>query len=332
MIETKNYNRLVEADIRNLLKKETELYLKASYNFGFVNEKLHFCAESGGKMFRPYLLLLLNEALGGKPEKALPIASSIQIFHNFSLVHDDIEDNDLLRRGRSTAWSLWGVPQGINIGDFILNLSYKSAIRVEDKFLRKALDMISGCFEEVINGQQLDMSFEDLAIDSVSESDYLEMITGKSAALVSLSCSMGAFLAEKEPLIVKEASEFGLNLGLAYQIFDDYMGLWGSEAKTGKKTASDIYKKKKTYPVLLGARIAASNEKEKLRAIYKKDSISENDAKEAVRIFEDTGVKNKTVEAFEALQAKALASLRILNLEKEWSEYFVSIINKLMRI
>lgn len=323
---------VLEKDMRALLAGESDLFRKASYNFGFVDRNLQPGNDSSGKMFRPLLLLSFTSAYAGNYERAIPVASAIQIFHNFSLVHDDIEDNDPLRRGRATAWALWGVPEGLNIGDFIFNLSFKSALRTETPFLKRSLEMLVLSYEKVVEGQQADIGFEKRKLGKVIEEEYLKMISGKSASLISVSCALGAYLAEKSEDVIQGAAEFGMNLGLAYQIYDDYMGLWGQEIKTGKKTASDIYKKKKSFPVIVGYRQCQEIERSLLEEMYAQDKISERQALEIIGILEETGTKEQTIKFFNQYRERALSDLKKLELDGQWQKYFEDIVNNLMRI
>lgn len=323
---------VLEKDMRALLSEDSDLFRKASYNFGFVDKDLRPCSDSSGKMFRPLLLLSLVSAYSGNFKRAIPLASAIQIFHNFSLVHDDIEDNDPLRRGRATAWALWGIPEGLNIGDFIFNLSFKSALRIETPFLKRSLEMLVSSFEKVVEGQQMDIGFERLRLGKVSEEEYLKMISGKSASLISVSCALGAYLARKSESVIVRAAEFGMNLGLAYQIYDDYMGLWGEETKTGKKTGSDIYKKKKSFPVIRGYKKSQETEKSLLEKIYAQEEISEDQALDIVGILERAGTKKQTIELFDKYKEEALSDLKKLELDGQWQKYFEDIVNNLMRI
>jgi geranylgeranyl diphosphate synthase type I len=211
--------------------------------------------KPSGKRIRPLLTLLTCHATGGEWQTALPAASAIEIIHNFSLIHDDIEDDSETRRGRPTIWKLWGVPQAINTGDALFALarsstkrlvkhgcSPKTAMEVEGKLDRALLSLTFG--------QHLDLNFE--TQDSVSIESYLEMIEGKTAALLEAATSIGGVLSGRPPEQIEQLALFGKHLGLAFQITDDILGIWGDPEVTGKPSGDDLLIGKKTLPVIFG--------------------------------------------------------------------------------
>jgi geranylgeranyl diphosphate synthase, type I len=221
-------------------------------------------AEATGKRIRP-LLVLLTFAASNKPygkkeieaaswERALPAAACIELIHNFSLVHDDIQDGSELRRGRLTVWKKWGMPQAVNAGDALFILAHMALMETKVSFpLEKALQAWSIINEACLalsSGQFLDISYEK-RIDLVTE-DYWPMISGKTAALLSACSQIGACLAEADESTQMSFRNFGHYLGLAFQIQDDYLGIWGDVSLTGKSTESDLLTGKKSLPVLYG--------------------------------------------------------------------------------
>ena len=243
-------------ELLTLLPSDTPLLATmVRYPLGLADET--GCPEnaSRGKRLRPFLLLLVTEAAGGDWRVAIPAAAAVEILHNFSLVHDDIQDDSPTRRGRPAVWKLWGRPQGINVGDLLFVLSFaalrglgargvaaETRLAVEDALTQSCL--------ELTRGQYLDLHFEDCV--SVSLDRYQSMIMGKSAALLSACARIGATLAGAASERVEHFAAFGLNLGMAFQIRDDYLGLWGDPRLTGKSSATDIRSRKKTLPVLYG--------------------------------------------------------------------------------
>ncbi len=210
--------------------------------------------EASGKRVRPLLVLLSSASSGGDWEAALPAAAAVELVHNFSLVHDDIQDNSDKRRNRATVWKKWGMPQGINAGDglFVLsNLAITDLISAHpaETVVRAAQILHTTCLE-LTRGQFLDMSYQtqiDLGVQ-----DYWPMISGKTAALLAGCCSLGALLADTDDDTIEAYRSFGHYLGLAFQVQDDILGIWGDEAQTGKSAASDLMEGKNSLPVLFG--------------------------------------------------------------------------------
>ncbi len=202
-------------------------------------------------------------------ERALPAAAALELLHNFSLIHDDIEDDSPTRRHRPTVWALWGRPQAINAGDAMFSLARSALYRLAEQGVsaQRSLDALR-IFDEtcvrLTEGQYLDMSFEGRLDVSVDE--YLTMIGGKTAALIGASLEMGALVGGASPEARAALAEFGRNLGLAFQIQDDILGIWGDEAVTGKSAASDILTRKKSLPVVYA--LADARVGEALQAIY----------------------------------------------------------------
>ena len=207
-----------------------------------------------GKRIRPLIVLLVTEACGAQWLRAVSAAAAVELVHNFSLVHDDIEDHSPARRGRPTVWQLHGVPMAINAGDALFAISNQSildAISNNDPeiVVRAATCLHSACLA-LTAGQFLDMSYEkrlDLTVD-----DYWPMVEGKTAALISAAAEIGAILAGAKEETVRLYGIFGRKLGLAFQVLDDILGIWGDESKTGKSAASDLVDGKRSLPVLFG--------------------------------------------------------------------------------
>ena len=210
--------------------------------------------KATGKQIRPLLVLLSTEAAGGKWQVAIPAAASVELIHNFSLIHDDIEDNSEMRRGRPTVWKLWGEAQAINTGDAMFalanlalvklgrTLSPKLALEAEKRFHTTCL--------RLTQGQHLDIQFEEKEV--VSEKEYWQMVSGKTAALLAFCVEVGALCANAPREIQKNYFEFGINLGKAFQVQDDILGIWGDQREIGKSTIGDLLERKKTLPVIYG--------------------------------------------------------------------------------
>ena len=226
-----------------------ELYEMLTYHMGWTD------GQAGGKRIRPLLTLLCCSAAEGDWQTALPMAAGVELLHNFSLIHDDIQDNSPLRRGRPTMWSRWGAAQAINAGDAMFTLAHLApqalrARQVEAALALRALELFDQTCLVLTQGQYLDMSFEKRQRVTVAE--YLTMIEAKTAALIAAASRLGALLGAAQPARAESFAEFGRNLGLAFQVQDDLLGIWGDPAVTGKSAASDLEKRKKSLPVVYG--------------------------------------------------------------------------------
>jgi len=247
------------------------------YHLGLLDADLRPTGgRPGGKGLRASLVMLLAEMFGGEAalEDAAPLAAAVELLHNFSLLHDDIEDGSATRRHRPTVWSLWGAPLAINAGDGLYALAH---IALLDAPLRRSapatfIDVLEH-FENVTlrlcEGQHLDMGLEDRDVAEVSVETYLTMIDGKSASLIGSSSWMGAVAGGASAAQADLAYRWGVQIGMAFQMQDDVLGIWGDEGVTGKSAASDIASRKKTLPVLLALEHAPAAEGETLRDLYR---------------------------------------------------------------
>jgi len=251
------YLPAVEAEMRSLLSAGdpalTRHYALMQYHMGWLDANLAPANAPSGKRVRPMLCLLACAAAGGDPRRALPAAAGLELLHNFSLIHDDIEDNSLTRRHRPTVWALFGLPLACNAGDAMFSLAHLAFFRLpaHDVLAESALRALQ-VFDEtctaLTEGQFLDMSFETRVDVTVDE--YFAMIAGKTGALLGAAPEIGALLAGAPPEIAAAYRRFGRALGRAFQLQDDVLGIWGDETLTGKSAASDILSKKKSLPVV----------------------------------------------------------------------------------
>jgi geranylgeranyl diphosphate synthase type I len=200
------------------------------------------------------ITLLAAEAVGGKFQQALPAAAAVEILHNFSLIHDDIEDNSDQRRGRETLWKIHGVPLALNAGDAMFSLAF---LALDDLVAHhtstvqlQANQLLSNTCLALTKGQHLDISFE--SESEVGTEDYLQMISGKTAALLAASMQLGAHLGGASEEVQQIFHQLGINVGMAFQVYDDLLGIWGDPSETGKSTATDLLARKKTLPILFG--------------------------------------------------------------------------------
>lgn len=223
-----------------------------TYHMGWTGEGAG--AEATGKRIRPLMVLLTTAACGGDWQKALPAAAAVELVHNFSLVHDDIQDNSPKRRGRDTAWVKWGAPMAINIGDALFVLSNQAVIDLKEnhpaEVVVQAAEILHNTCLELTRGQFMDMYYEERT--DLTVEDYWPMIAGKTAALLSACCHLGALLGGAEETQQDAYRSFGQYLGLAFQVQDDILGIWGNETVTGKSAAGDLVEGKNSLPVLAG--------------------------------------------------------------------------------
>lgn len=257
--QTNSMLPLVEAELHRQIARLDQpriqpFYEMLSYHMGWIKDDES--TKVTGKRLRPLILLLVVKSCGGEWLHAIPAAAAVELVHNFSLVHDDIQDHSFTRHGRSTVWNKYGIPMAINIGDALFALSNQAAmdlsrtyapetvVRVGEILHKTCLDLTCGQFLDMSYQKRIDMSVE----------DYWPMIEGKTAALLSACSQIGAILAGVNETIIEQYRIFGQNLGLAFQVQDDIIGIWGNEALTGKSAASDLLEGKNSLPVLFGIR------------------------------------------------------------------------------
>jgi geranylgeranyl diphosphate synthase, type I len=247
----------LEAEMRAVLAGDEQAtaahYGMMQYHMGWVDASFAPSVLNAGKRLRPILCLLACAEVGGRTDNALPAAAAIEILHNFSLVHDDIEDGDEARRHRPTVWKLWGVPLAINVGDGMFALAFAAMQRLSTRgvpptAVLAALDVFTRTCVALTEGQYMDMSFEQRTDVTVDE--YLHMIGGKTAALVGASVAIGAYIGGAGPEQAQFLQRFGKEIGLAFQIQDDVLGIWGDPTVTGKAAGNDVLRKKKSLPML----------------------------------------------------------------------------------
>lgn len=223
-----------------------------AYQLGWEGEGAGL--EAQGKRLRPLLVTLAAKASGGQWENSLPAAAAVELLHNFSLIHDDIEDASQVRRGRPTVWAKWGQELAINAGDAMYALAFEALKRLEKSVngqaALRAYGILTTTSLKLTGGQHLDISFTDAS--SLPLESYWPMVTGKTASLLQACLLLGAVTANANPSVIKHLGDFGLHLGLAFQVQDDWLGIWGDEAVTGKSKASDLMTGKKTLPILYG--------------------------------------------------------------------------------
>ena len=281
------------------------------YHMGWEDEHGHSCSRESGKFIRSTLCLLSCEAVGGDTSQVMPAAAAVELIHNFSLIHDDIEDASDERHHRPTVWKLWGQSQAINAGDAMFTLAYLALIKLKergiaDEKVASSTNMLGLACLELCEGQYLDIEYEN-RLDITIE-DYLDMATKKTAALFAVSISLGAYLGSEDSKLVDFFHLFGKELGTAYQICDDILGIWGREESIGK-SVSDIFQRKKTLPVVYGLHNSEGEARKRLEKLYYQKSIEGEDIAEVRKILDQLGARDYAENLAEQHYQKALAYL-----------------------
>jgi geranylgeranyl diphosphate synthase type I len=309
----KEIDFIIRKIIDTKLKKYPSDYRKmVDYQMGLDGQP--GSTQSQGKRLRPLFVLLSCDLFDVDWHAALPSAAAVELLHNFSLVHDDIQDGSITRRGRETIWKKWGVAQAINVGDALLNLAFLAILdckgNLEDKEINNLLYSLQNTCLLLTKGQHLDIAFEKET--QIPLSRYWQMIEGKTAALISASFEIGSIVARAKNQDLKLVAEFGHNIGLAFQVQDDYLGIWGDEIKTGKPAFSDLVNRKKTYPVIRGLK-----NKLKFASSWLTNAIINSEiAREMAYALDVEGVREEVIAKYRELYASAWINLEQLNCEQ----------------
>ncbi len=279
-------------------------------------QPIDYILELGGKRLRPILTLMTADIFDVDYKLALPAAMAVEVFHNFSLVHDDIMDDAPLRRGKITVHEKWNVNTGILSGDAMLILAYQYFEKYQPKTFRKLAKLFSKTALEVCEGQQYDVDFE--TRNDVTIPEYLKMIEYKTAVLVAAAMKMGAIIAQTSKENSKLIYDFGLNLGLAFQLQDDYLDAFGDPETFGKQVGGDIIENKKTYLYLKALEFSTDEDMEiltKLFSVRAEDNC--NKIKIVKELFNATGASAATQKAIQEFTVKAFETLEKLDIPKD---------------
>lgn len=282
-------------------------------------EPIHYILDLGGKRMRPVLTLMSAEVFDADYKKALPAALAVEVFHNFSLVHDDIMDDAPLRRGHETVHEKWNLNTGILSGDAMLILAYQYFEQYEPIIFRDLAKLFSKTALEVCEGQQWDVDFEER--NDVTIADYLKMIQYKTAVLVAAAMKMGAIIAETSVENANLIYDFGLNLGLAFQLQDDFLDAFGNPETFGKQVGGDIIENKKTYLYLKAVAFSNEEEAQELKSLFSIQPEDNTDKIERVKaLFNSSGASKATQDAIQDFTFKAFQTLDKMNISKEKKE------------
>lgn len=279
-------------------------------------EPIEYILSLGGKRMRPVLTLLAAEIFGTDYKKALPAAMAVEVFHNFSLVHDDIMDDAPLRRGQLTVHEKWNINTGILSGDAMLILAYQYFEQYEPVVFRDLAKLFSKTALEVCEGQQWDVDFENRTDVTIGE--YLKMIEYKTAVLVAAAMKMGAIIANTSEENSGLIYDFGLHLGIAFQLQDDYLDAFGDPETFGKQVGGDIIENKKTYLYLKALEFSSEEKATKLQSLFAVQLEDNGDKIETIKaIFDQSGASKATQKAIEEYTFKAFETLEKMNIAEE---------------
>jgi geranylgeranyl diphosphate synthase, type II len=304
-------------EYQGIITKGIEKFQKENKDFSLY-DPVNYILDLGGKRLRPVLTLLATDLFGGVVSDSIKPALGIEVFHNFTLLHDDIMDNAPLRRGQATVHEKWNVNAAILSGDVMFVQAFSLVTSCKNEFLRDVLDLFNVTAIEVCEGQQHDMDFE--SRNDVSIDEYIEMIRLKTSVLVACALKLGAILASAPKEDAEKLYDFGLNLGIAFQIKDDILDVFGDAALVGKKVGGDILANKKTYLLL-----KALEDGDESQNITLKNWLSKEggvDKVEAVtEIFEALSVKEKADEVMDSYYQKSIEALDAIQIDVAKKQY-----------
>lgn len=283
--------------------------------------------EATGKRLRPLFVLLVTSACGYEWLHAIPAAAAAELVHNFSLIHDDIQDNSSTRRGRPTVWKKWGMPMAINAGDALFVISNQAMLDLAKNYpaetVIKAANVLQDTCLDLTRGQFFDMAYQNRA--DLSIEDYWPMIEDKTAALLSACTQIGAILGGTQDVTIEQYRIFGRDLGLAFQVQDDILGIWGNEALTGKSTASDLVEGKNSLPVLYGI-----SQKGRFAQRWAASAIRPEEVAQVAQILAHEGAYEYSQHEAQRLTRQALEALERAGPQGEAGAALTELVNKLL--
>ena len=291
---------------------------------------IQYLMELGGKRIRPFLTLMAGEVFGVTVKDAMGAAMAVEVFHNFTLMHDDIMDSAALRRGKTTVHEKWDVNTAILSGDAMLIKAYQALESYPTDVFQKLTRLFSKTALEVCEGQQYDMDFE--TNSSVSQEEYIEMIRLKTGVLVGCALQMGAIIAKASDLDQKAIYDFGIQLGLAFQLQDDYLDTFGDQDSFGKKIGGDILEDKKTILYHLALKVADKEQANELQSLLGADNLFKGEEKinKVKTIFEATSAKSSTRDLIQYHSKLANIELEKLSINEDQKSSFRNLKNWMM--
>jgi geranylgeranyl diphosphate synthase type I len=316
------FRDVVDAEILRALEQRPRipLYEMLRYHLGLGHLEAGTLAVATGKRVRAALCCLSCEAVGGEAEAAAPAAAAVELIHSFTLLHDDVADGDATRRGRPTVWKRWGVAQAITAGDALFSLADLVAAKLIDRGVPPAETLavvaeLNAATLALCEGQQMDIAYEgraDIAVD-----DYLAMVARKTGALMAAACGVGAHVAGGPVESANALRDFGQELGVAFQITDDILGLWGTPSDLGKPVGSDLKRNKRSLPVVHALSVVGDAERSGLAAQLAEGVTLDEEAARIAARMEAVGSQTFCEETAQQFLARALSALDSANLQRE---------------
>jgi len=311
--------------------------LFATFNKGFdtnhfpstpatLYEPSEYFLSIGGKRIRPILCLLGNELFNDLHEDAYHLSNAVELFHNFSLVHDDIMDDASLRRGKATVHTKYDNNTAILVGDVMLVRAYEHLQKIQSNHLAKILELFNTTAKEVCEGQQLDMDYSKM--DKVTMEDYIHMITLKTSVLLAASLEMGAIIGGANNANCKHLYEFGKNIGIAFQVQDDYLDAFGDAALFGKEPGGDIKQNKKTFLLIHALEVANKEQKLALTDLLKSDGIDK--VEKVLAIFKECSIDTWAEHTKSTYLKKAFEHLESIAVTSDRKKPLIELANYLM--
>jgi len=296
-----NYRDILKAGLAQALHGDDATRQMLRYHTGLETAKGK-PADALGKLLRPGLLLFIAEELGAKSESALPAAIGLELVHNFSLIHDDIEDEDVKRRGRATVWSLIGVAKAINAGDLMIALALIEGSKTSPETTGCLLDAV----RDLVDGQSLDLEFESRW---VTPPEYRAMIQLKTGALFRCACELAGLVVGAPSEMSKRLASFGEELGMAFQVRDDILGVWGDESQLGRSAGSDLRKRKKAFPLVAAHERANDSDRAFIERVMKSEPMGDRDLKKILEILARLGIRSDGEERMRSHLQEAVKQL-----------------------
>ncbi len=334
-MDIKEYLSAIESELKRQVSRLDEPHTRPfhemlTYHMGWTGDGAG--PDATGKRIRPLMVLLTVAACEdtGNTEwlRATPAAAAVELVHNFSLVHDDIQDNSEKRRGRTTTWKIWGAPMAINVGDALFVMSNQAIMDLREHYpaetVTQAATVLHNTCLDLTRGQFLDMSYEER--NDLGVEDYWPMVAGKTAALLSACCHIGSILGGADESKQDAYRSFGHALGMAFQVQDDILGIWGDEAITGKSAASDLLEGKKSLPVLHGL-----GQGSQFAERWAKGPIKPSEVEEMANLLANEGAYEATYALSEQMTTLALNNLREADPKGDAGEALFELANKLLK-
>ena len=317
----------IEAEMHAVRAAQREvaplLWEMLDHHFGWKEQPDAQAGVGSGKKVRPVLMALVAQAISGTHQHVLPAGAALELLHNFTLIHDDVMDRSPTRRHRPTVWTLWGATQAINAGDALYALANLAMARLAERdvpaprVVRACRTLSQACLWTA-EGQVLDIAFTERPV--VTTDEYMTMIEHKTGKLLEAATMLGALLSTDDERVIDAYGRFGRNLGIAFQIRDDYLGIWGKADATGKPITEDIREKKKSYPVLVALERADEADRVTLQRIYAQETLSEADVQTVLAILEHVDAPTQTGRVTEAHYITALEWLENTGIDNPTQE------------